>query len=192
MPIDGLKLIVEKRHPRAATLNGAEMKSEHVAEVLPEQRSRAKLEGRKLKSGEYEAGMRWRFLMNTLGVAANECWSIEAEMMAITKLRELVTPQAFKCYMLSGCFLETSKRSRVTYLFRKLRPTIALRETTGGVIWPIAVLCLHPIGLYEDSWAGVMVPTDDVIAHLMMMRADEHMYWRKANHHPIESPNAGI
>jgi hypothetical protein len=39
-------------------------------------------------------------------------------------------------------------------------------------------LCMHPIAYYEDSWAGAMCPTDDVIAALMMMRGDEPMFWR--------------
>jgi hypothetical protein len=53
-------------------------------------------------------------------------------------------------------------------------------------------LCLHPIGYYANSWAGAMCPTDDVIAHLMMMRADEPMFWRKANQHPPHRPEAGL
>src|SRR3546814_10910453 len=37
----------------------------------------------------------------------------------------------------------------------------------------LCALCLHPIGYYENSWAGAMCPTDDVIAHLMLMRRSE-------------------
>jgi hypothetical protein len=56
----------------------------------------------------------------------------------------------------------------------------------------LASLCLHAIGYYDGSFAGVMVPTDCVISHLMLCRADEHLYWRKANQHPAEVPQAGI
>lgn len=34
-----------------------------------------------------------------------------------------------------------------------------------------------------------MVPTDDIIAHLIMMRGDERSYWSKANQH---APEAGL
>ena len=56
----------------------------------------------------------------------------------------------------------------------------------------VAVLCLHPIGYYENTWAGCLVPSDDVIAHLTMMRADEAHYWSKANQHDPASPEAGL
>jgi len=37
-----------------------------------------------------------------------------------------------------------------------------------------------------------MVPTDDVIAHLMLMRADEHGFWKRANQHPLDRLEAGL
>jgi hypothetical protein len=37
-----------------------------------------------------------------------------------------------------------------------------------------------------------MCPTDDVIAHLMLMRGDEALLWRKANQHPSWVPESGI
>lgn len=51
---------------------------------------------------------------------------------------------------------------------------------------------MHPIAYYADSWAGAMCPTDDVIAHLMMMRGDEAMLWKRCNHHPAWHPGAGL
>lgn len=37
-----------------------------------------------------------------------------------------------------------------------------------------------------------MVPTDDVIAHLLLMRGDERLFWRRANqHHPLD-PESGL
>jgi hypothetical protein len=92
---------------------------------------------------------------------------------------------------LAGAFLETSPRSKVIYLFRRCRPTIALVNARDEKIRILAVLCLHPIGYYANSFAGVMVPTDDVIAHLMLMRADERRFWSKANHHHLWEREAG-
>jgi hypothetical protein len=135
-------------------------------------------------------GKRLRFWVDTIG--ASEAWSVAAEVRATETLRGLVTESAWAKYMLTGSFLETSRRSGVTYLFRKLRPTVALRGTKGGDTRILAVLCLHPIGYYEETYAGAMVPTDDVIAHLMLMRGCEPKFWAKANSHPSWSAAAGI
>ena len=192
MPIDKLKLIVEKRHPLFKSMNGC-----HIDTPDPEptvrQRAAARAGDRKVNLAEILAWERWSHTMNTLAVAAQECWSIDAEFRAMTKLKEMTTDQAFKCYVLSGTFLETSQRSNIIYLFRKLRPTIAMRPAQGrGNVVPIATLCLHPIGYYDKSWAGALVPTDDVIAHLTLMRGDEHGFWKKANQHPMGSASAGL
>ena len=56
----------------------------------------------------------------------------------------------------------------------------------------LACLCMHPIAYYAGSWAGAMCPTDDVIAHLSLMRADEHMFWKRSNQHPPYRPEAGL
>ena len=42
------------------------------------------------------------------------------------------------------------------------------------------------IGYYGNTWAGVMCPTDEVIAHLLMMRGSEEKFWANANQHPID------
>lgn len=123
--------------------------------------------------------------------ATTGVWSLEAELAALTRLQSLVTEHAYKCYMIGGCFLETSKRSGVCYVFRKGRPTIAM-VADHGQMRILSVLCLHPIGYYQGTWAGVMVPTDDVIAHLVMMRGDEHLFWRKAHQHHSWDIMAGI
>jgi hypothetical protein len=118
-------------------------------------------------------------------------WPIEAEEKAIQKLATLIDRNSFELYCLTGHFPEESKRSHVTYLFRKGRPTIALRLGDEGG-YPLCALCLHPIGYYGDTWAGVMCPTDEVIAHLLMMRACEEKFWANANQHPIDHPSAGV
>jgi hypothetical protein len=135
-------------------------------------------------------GDRFEFAVRTMSAA--RAWSLEAEFTAMEKLKELVTPVAFKYYVTTGSFLETSQRSGVTYFFRRVRPTIAIKQDVDGDMRILAALCLHPIGYYEKTFAGVMVPTDDVIAHLLMMRGDEHRFWSKANHHDLRSIECGL
>ena len=67
----------------------------------------------------------WRHSRGLL-LDASAAWTLDAEANALTKLIGLLTAHQARQYILTGAFLETSKRSRVTYLFRKLRPTVAL------------------------------------------------------------------
>lgn len=127
--------------------------------------------------------------MRTLGCM--DAWGIEQESTAVHLLGQLVRHRQFKQYMLTGSFLETSKRTGITYMFRRLRPTVAI-NTKGKTCKVMCALCLHPIAYYADSWAGAMCPTDDVIAHLMLMRGDEPMFWKRANQHPAYRPEAGL
>jgi hypothetical protein len=129
------------------------------------------------------------FTIRTLDAAA--AWPVEAEQKAQTKLASLIPTEAFEIYLLTGHFPEISKRSGLTYLFRKGRPTIALRQDDEAN-YALCALCLHPIGYYGDTWAGVMCPTDEVIAHLLMMRGYEEKYWANANQHPLDHPAAGL
>lgn len=131
--------------------------------------------------------------LTTLG--ASDAWSVDAEVKAMETLSAMLTDRQWRHYLLTGTFLETSERSGVTYMFRRLRPTIALspRGRNGQeMMLCIAVLCLHPIGYYDRTWAGCMVPSDDVIAHLTMCRGDEAHFWGKANKHPAHVPQAGL
>ena len=128
-------------------------------------------------------------LLDTLG--ASDAWGIEQEGNAINLLGTLLRHRQFKQYLLTGSFLEKSERSGVSYMFRRLRPTLALSGQTG-TMRALCALCLHPIGYYDGTWAGAMCPTDEVIAHLMLMRGDEHMFWRRSNQHPPFSRLAGI
>jgi len=143
--------------------------------------------------GQARAGLlpqdRLAFAIRTLEAAV--VWPLEAEQKAQAKLGGLISKPLFDTYQLTGCFSETSKRSNLTYLFRRGRPTIALREYEEGSI-PLCALCLHPIGYYGDTWAGVMCPTDEVIAHLLMMRGSEEKFWANANQHPLDHPAAGV
>jgi hypothetical protein len=132
---------------------------------------------------------RLAFTIRTLDAAV--AWPVEAEQKAQTRLATLIPEDAFELYQLTGHFPEMSKRSQVTYLFRRGRPTIAIRQTEE-YSHPLCALCLHPIGYYGDTWAGAMCPTDEVIAHLLMMRGSEEKFWANANQHPLDRPAAGV
>ena len=132
---------------------------------------------------------RLSFILRTLEAAA--VWPVEAEEKAQKKLSSLISRDLFELYQLTGHFAETSKRSQVTYLFRRGRPTIAMRGGDTTAYW-LCALCLHPIGYYGETWAGVMCPTDEVIAHLLMMRGSEEKFWANANQHPVDHPAAGV
>ncbi len=136
-----------------------------------------------------------RMLLETLGAA--RAWDFEAELRAIETLRHHVTDWAWRAYFLTGTFLETSPRSHVVYMFRRLRPTLAITfrpDRNGRDIGAriLCGLCAHPVGYYDGTWAGALVPTDDVLAHLLLMRSDEHLFWRQCNQHPAWTPEAGI
>lgn len=132
--------------------------------------------------------------LQTLG--ASDAWDLDAEHTARAKLRGLLTDRQWRHYDLTGAFLETSDRSRLTYMFRRLRPTVVLtsRNPRADLDYMrcLAVLCMHPIGYYQRSWAGCLTPTDDVIAHLLFMRGDEVGFWRQANQHESWRPEAGL
>lgn len=131
--------------------------------------------------------------MHSVGCA--DAWGIEQESNAVMSFGELVTHRQFKQYMLTGMFSERSERSGIIYLFRRLKPTVAISPRSGtgdDSVRCIGTLCLHPIGYYAGSWAGAMCPTDDVIAHLMLMRGDEHMFWKRSNQHAPHLPEAGL
>jgi hypothetical protein len=124
-------------------------------------------------------------------MTASCAWGIEQEANAVKLLGELLSHHAFKSYLLTGMFIEQSERSGVYYFFRRLKPTVAASGATGNMKI-LAVLCAHPIAYYAGTWAGAMCPTDDVIAHLSLMRGDEALYWRRCNQHPSWQPAAGL
>lgn len=132
--------------------------------------------------------------MKTIG--ASDAWDLDAEYRARRKLHGMLSDRQWRHYTLTGCFLETSSRSRLTYVFRRSRPTIALtprgKNGDNEQMRCLAVLCLHPIGYYQQSWGGCMVPSDDVIAHLTFMRGDEAGFWKAANQHEPRKPEAGL
>lgn len=138
---------------------------------------------------QVNAGRRIDFMFNTMGVV--DAWEIEPESKAVQKLARIIDHRQFRSYMMTGCFFERSKASRVGYIFRRLRPTIALSSTQDKVT-PLCGLCMHPIGYYQHTHGGAMVPTDDVVAHLVMMRGDEHGFWKQCSQHQPDRVEAGI
>lgn len=116
---------------------------------------------------------------------------LEAEETAQAKLRELVHDDQWRSYRLIDSFIEDAK-SGVCYVLRKGRPTLAFRPEGDTFGKALCALCFHPMAYYDGTWAGAMAPSDEVIAHLLHIRADEHYFWRKANHIPFEWPNSGV
>lgn len=203
MPLDGQRLVIEPTYKYAAL---SEINKEKEDPSLPPLKIRnvfwSHAKHCRIAIAEEEDGRIWHtpltgsangatFILQTLG--ASDAWGIEQESKAVELLCHLVGHRKFKQYMLTGTFLETSKRSGVTYVFRRLRPTIALTNRhPSGFTRILCCLCMHPIGYYAESWAGCMCPTDDVIAHLMLMRADEKMFWKRCAQHEAHDPASGL
>ena len=162
-----------------------------------------------LLTPERASGRRLKLVLATHS-AANQ-FTAKEEITAMRKLRRMITKEQFAEYIVSGEFYEESKRSNVTYLFRKLKPTIAMSfvppeqvegedgkkpNTPPGMKAKnyrfLAGLCLHPGMFYNGTFVGALCPTDDVIAHLLKMRAEEHKFWAKANHHYLGEAELGI
>lgn len=204
MPLDHHKLVVEPRYPKAEALmlfgkdhdddGNHDDDGASVRNVFYSRRLRSDIVVIQEKDGRVTHGIvpkvhHLKHDMQTFG--ASVAWGIEQESAALRTLGTLVRPHTFKHYLLTGMFLETSPRSGLTYLFRRLKPTVVL-DPKAKHMRILCALCLHPIAYYAGSWAGAMCPTDDVIAHLMLMRGDEPMFWRRANQHAAHRPEAGI
>lgn len=112
-------------------------------------------------------------------------YPLQAEEAALVCLSGMVSNQQMRTYVLTGGFVETSRRSLCRYLFRRCRPTVVFGQKNDFM--PIAALCLHPIGYYNGSFAGALAPSDDVVAQLTLMRADEKRFWRQAHQHNLET-----
>jgi hypothetical protein len=187
MPVDGEELIVHPSYRFASVVNKKPVEGSDEDFVNTWQSRRAggqvyvyRVNGKSRVAFLPGKGFEIERILRTYGL---QCvWDLQAERRALDKLGDLVENHKFRGYMLTGTFIESSKRSGVTYIFRRLRPTIAL-SSNGGEVKFLAALCLHPIGYYNESYAGAMVPTDEVIAHLVMMRGDEVAFWKYSNQH---------
>lgn len=116
----------------------------------------------------------------------------QAELKAQEKLRTLLTENQYSSYVLSGTFIEIGK-SGVWYALRRGLPTIAFRyRKDDHEADVLTALCMKPMGGHVHSFAGVMVPTDEVITTVLLIQADEPELWKRANHLPIEDPVSGL
>lgn len=145
----------------------------------------------------YMAGTRLRKLLDGLHLQAGSALSAEAELRAIESLKTRISENQFKLYVLCGCFAEESKRSGLHYFFRKGLPTLVCSFHTGyqdgyasGRV--IAALCLHPMGYHAGSHVGIMCPTDEIICALLMMRENEHTFWKKSGQWSASDPRSGL
>jgi hypothetical protein len=201
MPLDGGRLVIDQSYPYAKKLMEAEATVEiddgYAGAIIRNRfwswRWRSEIvifeNSGKLDWGKYPGANHFGLDVKTLG--CSDAWGLEQEQKALQLLGTLISHRALKQYILTGMFLETSKRSGVSYMFRRLKPTVAISSRTGE-LRILCALCLHPIAYYSGSWAGAMCPTDDVVAHLMLMRGDEPMYWRRAQQHAPYRSEAGL
>ena len=138
---------------------------------------------------------RLNMLMNTIICQAGSVDS-DAELKAMMTLKGKINDNQWDAYLLGGAFPETSKRSGVTYILRKGLPTIALRcipKPEGGEDRHfLAALCSHPLAWWEGTHVGAYPPTDEVIAHLLLIRSDEHDLWKRSGQHGLNEVQAGI
>ena len=207
MPLEGERLVIEPSYPNAQALMAMcgereDELPEPIAELI-DAKVRNSFWSVKKSSDVFifdraDGKIDWGIVpganhlthdLKTLG--CSEAWGIEQESNALELLGTLIEHRRLKQYLLTGSFLESSKRSGVTYMFRRLKPTVAI-GITGNKTRIMCALCMHPIGHYAESWAGAMTPTDDVVAHLTLMRGDEHMYWKRATQHAAWRPEAGV
>jgi len=114
-----------------------------------------------------------------------------AELVARQGLEEVLSEGQRRELLLSDAFVEVG-RSGVHYLIRRNRPTLAYRKLGDEHYRPLCALCLHPLLYYDQTWAGGMPPSDEMLVHLMLIRADEHLLWRKANQIDVREWNSGL
>lgn len=200
IPLEGERLIIEPTYPLADLLStrsaerdeddGWTLRNEWYCSKWRCDILAMEKDGR-VSHGKVPAFHHIRHDLSTLGCSS--VWGIEQEGNAVQTLGRMLRHVQFKQYLLTGMFIESSRKSGVSYIFRKLKPTVAIAPGKGDEGMRIlCCLCLHPIGYYAGSWAGAMCPTNDVIAHLSLMRGDEAMFWRRSNQIPPWRPEAGL
>lgn len=140
----------------------------------------------------YHAVQRMAKLIRTLGTRMESHLSVEAELRAQQSLKAKINDAQWRCYVLNDAFMERSPRSDLHYVFRKGYPTLVISHHGYEGGRALAALCLHPMGFFQYTHAGLMTPTDEVICHLLMMRADEHKFWAKSGQWRVTDTRSGI
>lgn len=136
------------------------------------------------------AHRRLEIMMATLGCRSRFAFK-EPELKAQQRLFKELSDSQQGQYITSDAFAEVGK-SGIIYVLRKSKPTVAIREQEDGSGGALCALCLHPVAYYTATWAGVLPPSDEVLAHLLMIRHSERFYWRKANQIPLEYDTSGV
>ena len=140
---------------------------------------------------EYQPWLRrFNFMIETIGRRAMYC-DVSAELTARRRLFQELAQHQQDAYTVSDAFIEIG-RSGIRYILRKNRPTIAIRRAQDGTERVLCALCMHPVAYYDETWAGTLPPSDEVLSHLLMIRANEKLYWRKSNQIPPEKVNSGV
>ncbi len=131
-----------------------------------------------------ETSSRGQMLMNSCFIRAR-CNMVETEHIARERLFQGLSEEQKQQCILTDSFVETG-RSGTKYILRRNRPTLAFsvkKTEEGNEGELLAALCMHPLAYYTGSWIGVMPPSDEMLAHLLHIRADEHRYWKICNQH---------
>lgn len=144
---------------------------------------------------QWHGGLRLRKLINGIEARSGSALSAGAEIKAMESLKKRITRAQWDTYVLDGAFMERSPRSDLHYMFRKGYPTLAISyhgelARKGGKV--IAALCLHPMGYYSGTHAGLMAPTDEVTARLLLMRTDERRFWAKSGQWKVWDTRSGV
>lgn len=116
---------------------------------------------------------------------AKRAWCAGVEDKAQRKLKAMATLDEYEEYMLTGDITVIGKQTKLMYVIRRLRPTLIYRNRDNELQTTrcLGALCMHPVGYYDGTWAGVLCPTDDVMAHLLMIKTDEKEFWNKSVFH---------
>ena len=137
---------------------------------------------------------RWGLIIRTDAVRMRVT-NLKAERKARQLLMEQLSGRQKRALELTGAFVEVGQ-SGLHYRISFNRPTLAWKIVAVNgrekELEFVGSFCLHPLGYYSESFAGCMPPSDEMLAHLKMIRADERLYWRKANQHEIDDPLGGL
>ncbi len=124
-----------------------------------------------------------RLLMSVLSTAKHV--PFEREEKACNLLKQHATEEQWHMYRLTGTLIHNDERSRYCYLIRRGFPTLVFEkdeEQPGVLVFKLG-LCAHQEGYEPGHFSGFCCPTDDVVAHLLMLRADEDTFWNRAKIH---------
>jgi len=117
---------------------------------------------------------------------------IKAEMKARKLLFKRLTKSQKAMWELADTIMEEGK-SGIIYFIRKNRPILATRlDPVLNEYKPVCALCVHPLGHYTGTWAGVMAPSDEALYQLLLIKADESRLWRYANQISLREYLSGV